>query len=278
MFFDLKMLRCPGRVCKIKIQRLPASEATKEFNTTVNWVIKQDTTWNTFTKDIIIGYDTAYVQTTRKELVKIDTLFTPLFDKQLRVHSETAIGKTQYNSVIVELPKNRYLPNVFNAYQTTELISWSYWLGVGQKSQQDYEKANKNLSSGIKLVGALTGYGALASLAATGVSLFTNSTLGDNVQYKFSGVQNNSEIVIDYGNVVSASGRNEKVKQGSFSIQLYNDNFKDGIDVNLKMIAMQVSKTWKDIPFTEQKVTARIEKQLFKEPVVSTNRVAVAGL
>jgi hypothetical protein len=276
--FRFKNSAMAGRICKIKIQRIPLSEATKNFNTTASWITKQDTTWNTYTKDVIIGYDTAYLQKTKKELVKVDTIINPLFDKTLRVHSETAMGKTQFTPATVQLPANAYYPNAVNPYKSTEVVSWSYWLGVGQKAKEDYEKANQALSTGIKTLGALTGYGALASLAVTGISLFANTTVGDNVQYKFYGVQNNKEIIIDYGNVVSASGRNERIIQGSFSVQLFNDNFKDGIDVNLKMVVVQVNKEWKDVSHTEQQIIPKTEKQLFKEPVIKTSRIAMAGL
>jgi hypothetical protein len=211
----------------------------------------------------------------KKELVKVDTLITALFDKSLRVHSETAIGKTQYTYATVELPTNTYFPNQLNPYKTTEVISWSYWLGVGQKSAEDYDLANKNLALGIKTIGTLTGYGALATLAATGVSMFLNTNVGDNVNFKFYGSQNGQEIIIDYGNVISASGRNDKITQGSFSVQLFNDNFRDGIDVNLKMIAMQIQKTWQDKEYQEKIEIPKIEKQIIKEPIVTTLKVPV---
>lgn len=267
-----------GRVCKIKIQRIPSSTSTLNFNTNINWVNKQDTTWNTFTKDVVIGYDSIYVQKTKKELVKIDTIVNLLFDKVLRVHSETAYGKTQFTYATVEIPANTYYPNRLDPFRSTEVVAWSYWLGVGQKSTEVYEKANKNLAGGIKLLGSFTGYGALATLAATGISMFGTPSVGDNVRYKFSGLQNGQEVIIDYGNVVSASGRNEKIKQGAFSVELYNDNFREGIDVNLKMVVLQVSKTWENKSYTELQITPKMEKQLFKEPIITTKQVAVAGL
>lgn len=275
--FRFKNSALAGRICKIKIQRIPASEESRNFNSTVTWETKQETTYNTYTKDVIVGYDTTYVQKTKKELVKTDTAFNPLFDKTIRVHSETAIGKTQYSYATVELPKNTYYPNQLYPYKSTEVICWTYWIGVGQKAAEEYEKANENLSQGISAVGALTGYGALASLAVTGISMFGNSNIGDNIRYKFYGTMNGQEVTIDYGNVVTASGRNEKVKQGSFGVELFNDNFRDGIDVNLKMVVMQVSKTWEDIPFTEQKVTPRYEKQTFSDPIIKTFKVPVTG-
>ena len=266
-----------SRLCKIKVQRIPSNENIKNFNTTVNWIEKQETTYNIYTKEVIVGYETKYETKTRKELVKIDTIFTQLFDKNLRVHSEMAVGKTQYTYATVELPANSYFPNQINPYKTTEVISWSYWLGVGQKSKEEYDRTNQNFKSGINTIGALTGNKALAALAVTGISMFANANIGDNVNFKFYGLQNGKEIIIDYGNVISASGRNDKITQGSFSVQLFNDNFKDGIDISLKMIVMQIQKTWRDIQYQEKIEIPKIERQTLKDPIVTTTNIPVTS-
>lgn len=272
--FKFKNSAVTGRICRIRVQRVPASEATRNFNTSVKWVDKHDTTWNVYTKDVVVGHDTSYVSRSRRELVRIDTTFTQLFDKVMRVHSYFGAG-TQYTSTEVNLPRNTYYPTPILPYKSTEVVAWSYWLGVGPKAKEDYEKANKNLVTGIKAIGSLTGYGALASLAATGISMFRNTTLGDNVQYKFYGYQNGQQITIDHGDVVSASGRNDQIKQGTFNIQLYNDNTADGIDVDIKIVVMQVTRTWQDIAYQEQKISPRTEKQIFKDPIIVTTRVPV---
>jgi hypothetical protein len=275
--FRFKNSAISGRICRIRIQRIPAGEHTKNFNSMVSWKTRQDTSWNTYTKEVIAGYDTVYLQKTRRELISIDTTLTPLCDKSIRVHSETAIGKQQTSYATIQLPQNTYFPHALLPYKSTEVLAWSYWLGVGQKAAADYEKANKALISGIKIIGTLSGYGALAALASTGVSFFTATTLGDNVRYQFKAQQNGQFQTIDYGNVVSASGRNDRIRQGQVLIELYNDNFKDGIDVNLKVIVLQVNKTWDDVPYTQQKVSARLEKQLFRDPVIKTYHVPVTG-
>ena len=156
-----------------------------------------------------------------------------------------------------------------------EVISWSYWLGVGQKSKEEYERTNQNFKSGISTIGDLTGNKALAELAITGISMFANANIGDNVNFKFYGLQNGNEIVIDYGNVISASGRNDKITQGAFSVQLFNDNFKDGIDVNLKMVVMQIQKTWQDITFQDKIEIPKMETQSFKDPIITLIKVPV---
>jgi len=262
-----------GRICKVKIQRIPANEHTRNFNTNVNWITRQDTTWNTFTKDIVVGYDTTYIQKTKKELVKVDTVITELFSKNERVHSATAIGKTPYTYIPVNLPENSYSPNKSNPYQVKEMFAWSYWLGVGQKATEEYEKADNSLSTGLMALGTLSGYGALASLAVTGVSMFATPSVGDNVQYKFSKYHLGQPTVFDSGNGISASGRNDNFLQGGFTIELYNDNIRDGIDVTVKVIAVQLSKVWEDKQFTEQNVTPRLEKRIFNEPIITTTKV-----
>jgi len=266
-----------GRICKVKIQRIPKTDALANFNTDWTWKTLYDTTYLPYTQDSLVGYDTTYVQKSKKELVKHDTLVTELFNKTERVHSETAIGKTQYAYLNVNLPVNTYTPNKINPYQSTEVISWSYWIGVGQKAVEEYDKANNKLSSGISAIGALTGYGALASLAVTGISMFATPTVGDNVQYKFITVQNGVNNTFDFGNGIAASGRNTNLLQGGFTIQLFNDNFRDGIDVTVKLACVQISKTWEDKQYKEQVVKPRYVTLNKKKMVVNTSKIRVNG-
>lgn len=264
-----------NRICKIKIQRIPKSEDFVRFNTNWRWETKYDTLYTIYTQDSIAGYDTTYINKTRKELASIDTVATELFSKTERVHSETAIGKTQYAYINVPLPQNQYYPTIFNPYQTTEVIAWSYWIGVGGKALAEYEKANRNFAQGISTIGALTGYGALASLAATGISMFSTPTLGDNVQYKFLTTLNGATYTFDSGNGIAASGRNTQLLQGYFTIQLYNDNFMEGIDVTVKIACLQVKKTWKDIPHTKEVIKPRTVKVTKKKMTVKSRQVRV---
>jgi hypothetical protein len=176
---------------------------------------------------------------------------------------------------VVDLPTNTYMPNKIDPYQSTEVISWSYWLGVGQKAIEEYEKANSNLSSGISVIGELTGYGALASLAVTGVSMFATPSVGDNVRYKFITVQNGVNNIFDYGNGIAASGRHTNLLQGGFTIQLFNDNFRDGIDVTVNLVCVQVRKTWEDKQHTEQVVKPRYVTLNKKRMVVNTSKIRV---
>lgn len=263
------------RVVKVKIQRVPKSDDLISFNTNWEWKTIYDTTYTPYTQDSLVGYDTTYVEKTKKVLVQIDTLVTELFNKTERVHSETAIGKTQYAYLNVNLPTNTYNPNRFKPYQSTEVISWSYWIGVGQKAVEEYDKANSKLSESINAIGALTGYGALASLAVTGISMFSTPSVGDNVQYQFITVQNGVNKTFNSGNGIAASGRNTNLLQGGFTIQLFNDNFRKGIDVTVKLACVQIRKTWKDKQYTEQVINPRYVTLNKKKMIINTSEVRV---
>jgi hypothetical protein len=119
-----------ARVCKIKIQRIPANDEMSGFNTNVTWIKKQDTTWNTYTKDVLVGYDTTYRQVTKKELVKTEIKEELLVDKNQRVHSYWNENGNK-TSVFFTLP----LPT-FETYKTTRVVAWAYWLGVGQEGKE----------------------------------------------------------------------------------------------------------------------------------------------
>ncbi len=268
-----------SRICKVKIQRIPPNAQTKNFNTTVTWITKQDTTWNTYTKDIIVGYDTTFVQKTKKELIKIDTTVIELVDKTERVFSQvqTLNNKPQFSYVPIQLPNNTYYPNWKNPYSSKEVISWSYWIGVGPKAKEEYEKANRNLSIGIQVLGALTGYGALAKLAVSGISIFGTPSVGDNVRYEFITNYGGNKVTFDFGDGISASGRNDRPLQGGFAIGLYNDNSLNNIDVMVKVIAVQIEKTWQDKEYTEPKVTPKYEKKKFTDAIITKTEIPIIG-
>ena len=268
-----------ARICKVKIQRIPANAQTKNFNTNVTWIIKQDTTWNTYTKDIIVGYDTTFIQKTKKELIKIDTTVIELVDKTERVFSQiqTLNNKPQFSYVPIQLPNNTYYPNSKNPYSSKEVVSWSYWIGVGPKAKEEYEKANRNLSLGIKVLGVLTGYGALAKLAISGISMFGTPSVGDNVRYQFITNYGGNNVTFDHGNGISGSGRNDRLLQGGFAIELFNDNSLYDLDAIVKVIAVQIEKTWQDKEYMEPKVTPKYGKKKFTDPIITKTEIPIIG-
>lgn len=267
-----------GRICKIKIQRIPGSEATKNFNSTVTWETRQETTYNTYTKDVIVGYDTTYVQKLKKELVKTELSEEMIVDKNERVNSINNLDYKNYKTIPVTLPQNE-----ISTYKTKKIISWAYWIGVGKESSEAWAKNVKTVSNVAS--GALTifGGGPLAGIAVGAVTNLAMPTTGEDVAYWFIPDYQNEQLFLanqlfsqfDKGKGVAAFGKNSNRTQGVFYIGLLNDNQFQGIDANVKISVIWETNFYEDKQYTEMNVTPRYEKKQFSDPIIKTFKVPV---
>lgn len=268
-----------GRICRIKIQRIAANDALKNFNTNVNWVNRQDTTWNSYTKDVIAGYDTAYEQKTKKELVKSERNEELVLDKTQRVHSTTNENGNK-TWLLFDLPRNEFFEN-----KTKTVIAWAYWVGVGEEANaawQQNEQAMKKLTQGV------TSYFTtpLGGLAAGAVFDLLTPKLGEDVYYAVTDETNKSLFMagqnfrlFDRGKGVAGYRKftDKSLCQGRLFICLSNDNLTLGINASVKVVAIVETNYYQDKTFTDQKVTPRYEKKIFKDPIISTAKVPITG-
>ena len=172
--FRFKNSAIAGRVCKIQIQRIPANESTRNFNTAVSWVTRQDTSWNTFIKDVLVGYDTTYLQKTKKEIVSKEQKEEIVLDKVERVHSETNENGNR-TAVFFSLPPNTVVGNT-----SIRVIAWAYWIGVGNEAAGAWQKNVSAVSSLAKGMGIVSPLGALAIGV---IGHLATPRLGEDVQY-----------------------------------------------------------------------------------------------
>lgn len=229
-----------GRICKFKIQRIPASEASKNFNTSVYW------------RTI---YDTSYTTEQEKYLVKTDTFISNLTDQVAKVHSTTNANGNK-NLIDILFPPNT--------------IAWSYYIGVDQAGKKAYEEANqKFLSNAGGLASSIPGYGTMASLALGAASYFTKASTGENVQFCFMNATNAtafnqaaSHYCYKQGNVISDYGRMTAPLTGRIYLGLRNDNVLQGIDVMVKITTVSVNEVWDTRPIQKMNVTSRQEAYL----------------
>ena len=124
----------------------------------------------------------------------------------------------------------------------------------------------------------------LGSLALGTVANLTLPTIGENVQCQlmdetnknlfFTGQQCKS---YDYGDGIASCKRftSQGLMQGKYYIALTNDNYVQGIDVNVKVSAIIEHKKFKDEVYIEKQVNPKYEKQIVKEPVISTKELPV---
>jgi hypothetical protein len=229
-----------GRICKYKIQRIPASDATKNFNTSVYY------------KTI---YDTTYTTEQEKYLVKKDTTIITLTDQVAKVHSSTNLdgNKTTLNFT---LPANT--------------VSWSYYIGVDQSGQDAYEQATKNLAKKAgPIVSRIPGYGPMAALALGGASFLTAAQTGEDIDYYIVQGENvnlfgaNQQFYyVKKGKVINDYSRMTENYKGQYHVCLMNDNAITGVSVAVKITAIVVKEEWGTRPIQKMHVTSREEAYL----------------
>ncbi len=211
-----------GRICKFKIQRIPVSEKTKNFNTSVYWHTVDDTTYN---------------DVEEKYLIKADTFINNITDQVAKVHSSTSEqgNKTSFNFI---LPPNTKV--------------WSYYIGVNQGGQKVFKDATQQLSqSASPLISKIPGYGPLAALALNGISYLTSLQSGESVQYWIVdganlGLFNSGQRFNCFkkGDVLNDFSKMTSPLNGQYFLCLYNENEFRAIDVTVKITAICVNEQW----------------------------------
>jgi len=231
-----------GRVCKIKIQRIPSSEQTSKFNTSVYW--------RTIT-------DTSYTTIQENYLVKCDTIIFNITDKVVKVHSTTNLNgnKSTFN---FNLPKNT--------------VSWSYYIGVDQTGREAYDQATKSLTkTAAPIISRLPGYGPLAALALGSVSYLSTVQKGEDIDYYLVPSDNSSEFAFrnggqftyyKKGKVINDFSRMASPLSGSFFFCFSNDNAVTAVEVSVKVTAIVVNDTWGKRPIQKMHLSKREEPYL----------------
>ena len=180
-----------GRVCRIKIQRIPAKDELKNFNTNVKWITEQDTAWNSYTKDVIIGYDTLYTQKTKRVVEFEEKYEESVFDKSERVHSINNANGNK-GSVFFTLPTNQ-----IGGYESKKVIAWAYWVGVGEESNKSWQENRKTITNAAQGIASMT----LTPLGAIALGSVTNlvlPTMGEDVSYGIVNEENKNLFYANY--------------------------------------------------------------------------------
>ena len=265
------------RICNIKIQRIPADKQTENFNTSVKWVTVQDTTWNVLTKDVVVGYDTLSVQKTRRVPFFEKKYEEVVMDKNQRVNSKTTIGETRV-AVPFALPVNYVTKD-----ETKKVVAWAYWVGVGEESNEYWKQNRKMIVGAVQGVASYftTPLGGIAAGAVTNLALPSN---GEDVEYALVNDQNNKLFfqdkpykTFDSGKGIASYKRfvDGDMLQGKYCLVLSNDNYVQGIDVNVKISAIMEHIKYHDEKYIDKVITARYEKRIVKEPKINNSRIPV---
>lgn len=221
-----------GKVYRIHIQRIPVKLESKMFNTSVFMKPSYDTIFSVSQSKVFAGYD---------------TIFDPILNQKTRVHSYTSMN-LQPNRVVIPI----------NLPPSTDF--YTFWIGVGAEGQKSYNEAVNMASKTLTgVAGFLPGYGPLIAYAVNGALALSVHNQGDNVLYWITTEKDEAEKFMadkeefkffKSGNIVHELGKvNSPNKNKNYYLCLKNDNIRDGIDVDIKIIAVSISPkyTIKDI-------------------------------
>lgn len=229
-----------GRICKFKIQRVPASDATKNFNSSVYWRTL---------------YDTTYTTEQEKYLIKSDTTIYNMDDKVAKVHSGGNLNGNKQTYPFT-LPDNT--------------ISWSYYVGVDQAGQEAYANATKELAKkAAPLLTKIPGYGPMAALALGSASYITSLQKGEDIDYWITD-NNNASLYsagapfscYKKGKVINDYSRMTNPLRGMYHVCLANDNAITGVTVTIKITAILVTQQYGTRPIQKMHLAKREEAYL----------------
>lgn len=218
------------RICKFKIQRIPANETTINFNTSIYWEKKNDTTYTTFPE---------------KYLIKKDTTFQNFYGSEIPIHA----GQSEVVEFVV--PENT--------------LSWAFYIGTNKHAQEALNKAQDNfLKNSAAICCKLPGYGPLAAIALTGISCFNQMQGGSNVRYWFLSNYDNVSLFKSHntfmqykqGNVITEATQMKFPLSGKVYLALSNDNIINPITVTIRTTAFIVKEQWGIRDAKQMKITS----------------------
>ncbi len=266
--FEFSTNHAFSRDCKCIISKIPANDISKNYNSEVEWVDVQDTTFKIITKDAIVRYDSSYVNKKVKNIIKRDTSEVMFMNKNETIEAWKAGFGINTNNVTIILPKNETIGT-----KETKLINWAYWIGVNESGNQAWNQ-NKSKFSSIVKTGAsfyTTPLGALCVGAIT--DLYISSIGDDYTDYKLT---LNSKY-IDYGKGSASYKKFSEPNQGTLYLSLTNENKLQPIKVNVIAVAIVETSTFEEKEVRELVLKPVLAKKEVKEPVnISIKKIPVS--
>jgi hypothetical protein len=222
------------RVCKYKIQRIPAGAATLNFNTTVYFDEYNDTT---YTNEVETFVD------------RSDTVINNFQDRTIKVNPLTAPGSSKVT---------------FNFLLPENTVAWSYYVSADIRGQQVYQEASKNISSNLpSVIEKFPKYGPLAAVALDKQSYLSKIDTGQHINYWI--VENENADLFKNGDqfrfIKKGRGINEysRMEPGdrAYYFCLHND-YKDApVTVTVKITAILINEKFSSESVRKMHVTIK---------------------
>jgi len=239
--FRFKNSSISGRVCKFRIQRIPASDVTRNYNSTVYWRTL---------------YDTTIVPTQERYLIKSDTVVHTVLEQNAKVYGQQA-PNGQTNRTLLE----------FNLPQGT--TAWSYYIGTGGEGMEEYYKAREKYKENSTTVSNIPGYTVMAALALQGLNYFNRIQGEDNIRYSFLRDANSATAFREgretaataykSADVINDAAQMKSPTYGKVYLGLLNDNLTEPVRVMVKVHAVILNQQWDYRTVDRMNVRSRTE-------------------
>ena len=227
------------KTCMYKIQRIPASLSTINFDPTVYTDLVNDTTY-----DISI----------EEYLEKIDTVFITFQDRLIRVNPASTAGGNKA---------------VFNFLLPANTIVWSYYFSTNKEGVQAYDEANKKLiSNSSQIISKFPYYNVLSAVALDRPADIKKLQAGLGISYWIFDAVNLS--LFNTGGQFR-SLKNEKAindfskmtfQKGNLHFGFLNEHATDAINVTIKIAAVQINEVYNSRQVKKMLITPSREMHL----------------
>jgi len=292
--FVFKNSTMSGRICKVKIQRIPKNKDLISFNTDWEWKTLYDTTYVPYTEDSIVGYDTTYVPYTKKELVRIDTIYDEIQSSENKIwvysggNLKACFGKSA--SCTKQMIPLKYNPN-------TEVLL--IWVGVGQETRNAYN----SLSKGLAKVAVKGGTAFLSSGSSVLVSSLSNNIIDNQINnlptsknvldifltnsqsatqwynayntsiydYAFKGLAYKDRVNLK----MTLKKELGQISPNTMTLCLKNNSKAVGVEAYVNVVAVRYNKIFEDKKYKKEKITARKITLNKKRMVVKTRKIRI---
>ncbi|HEX7845586.1 MAG TPA: hypothetical protein VF476_07250, partial [Chitinophagaceae bacterium] len=228
-----------ARICKYKIQRIPASNGPKTFDCNVYWRN---------------GYDTTYTTDMEEFMSNADTVINNFQERSTKVLASSAT------------PGNKAC---FNFILPDNTVAWSYYLSVDANGQKSYEESSKKFTASqdylvakyarqTPLLALALGHDAYLERTSTGSSIDYWIVEGDNANLFLNAAQ--------FRYMKKAKGNTDfakmDVRKGSLNFCFSNNNPSEVLNVTVKITAVQVNQFIDTKPVQRIHVTPKKEMYL----------------
>ena len=227
-----------ARLCKYKIQRIPASAATQNFDCSVYWRT---------------GYDTTYTTVMEEFMSNADTVINNLQDRTTKVLPISAA------------PGNK---SCFNFLLPENTISWSYYLAANDLGVKEYEEASKKFAaSNDYLVAKYARQTPLLPLALGHDSYLNKVEGGAAIDFWIMEGDNSTLFLnaaqfryMKKGKVSNDFSRMD-MRKGTLNFCFSNNNPSEPITVTVKITSVQVNQFLDTRPV--QRISVAPKKEMY---------------